>query len=252
MNLQEFYFSEFNITNNLLKGFINGSPYIAASLLGCWLTQPLNNLCGRRGTLAISCGIAAVTAFLQAASVDWGMLVGFRLLLGIAVGAKSSTAPIYAAESAPAKIRGAMTMMWQMWTAFGIMLGYAASLACQDIRFPDEYAAWRWMIGITALPPIFVLVFIYTLPESPRWYMNRGKEGDYEKAYTSMCRLRAHKVLAARDLLLVDMSIEDERKKMDKEDKRMFFAQVFTVPRVRRAAIGAWFCMIMQQFCGGK
>jgi MFS family permease len=42
-----------------------------------------------------------------------------RFMLGFAVGAKSSTTPVYAAESAPKTIRGALTMMWQMWTAFG-------------------------------------------------------------------------------------------------------------------------------------
>ena len=48
-----------------------------------------------------------------------------RLLLGLGIGPKSATVPIYAAESVPSEeIRGALVMSWQLWTAAGIMLGY--------------------------------------------------------------------------------------------------------------------------------
>lgn len=47
---------------------------------------------------------------------SWYNLLIARFALGFAVGAKSSTTPVYAAESAPKTIRGALTMMWQMWT----------------------------------------------------------------------------------------------------------------------------------------
>ena len=36
--------------------------------------------------------------------------------IGIGIGAKSATIPIYAAECAPANVRGALVMMWQMFT----------------------------------------------------------------------------------------------------------------------------------------
>lgn len=56
-----------------------------------------------------------------------------RLVLGLGIGPKSATVPVYAAESSPAAIRGALTMMWQMWVAFGIMLGFLAGVAFYDI-----------------------------------------------------------------------------------------------------------------------
>lgn len=39
------------------------------------------------------------------------------------------TEAMFAAECSPPKLRGALTMQWQMWTAFGIMVGYVADLA---------------------------------------------------------------------------------------------------------------------------
>ena len=51
-------------------------------------------------------------------------MVGFRILLGVGIGLKSATIPIYTSECAPAKFRGALVMFWQFFTAFGIMVGY--------------------------------------------------------------------------------------------------------------------------------
>lgn len=44
-------------------------------------------------------------------------------------GADVTIQAIFAAECAPPKVRGALVMQWQMWTAFGIMLGYVADIA---------------------------------------------------------------------------------------------------------------------------
>ena len=52
----------------------------------------------------------------------WQELLISRLLLGIGMGAKATTVPIFAAENSPASIRGALVMSWQMYVAFGIFL----------------------------------------------------------------------------------------------------------------------------------
>jgi MFS family permease len=245
-NVQEFYFREFGITDPIMQGFLNGAPYCSAALIGCWCNAPLNRHLGRRGTIFVSCAIALVTALWQAASPNWPIFLAGRLILGIAVGAKSSTAPIYAAECAPKRIRGALTMMWQMWTAFGIMLGYIASIVFQNVDFMGKYSQWRWMIGVTAVPPMIVMAATYTLPESPRWHMDRG---EYKAAYETMVKLRSHPVIAARDLYVAAKFVEAEKQTMANHNNPL--KELFTVGRNLRAVQSAWFCMFMQQFCGG-
>lgn len=63
-----------------------------------------------------------------------------RFFLGFGIGPKSATTPIFAAECSPPKLRGALTMQWQMWTAFGIMVGYVADLAFYFVSFPVRWA----------------------------------------------------------------------------------------------------------------
>ena len=88
------------------------------------LTQPLNAILGRRGTILLTCLFSIISCLLQAFSQNWRMMVGFRILLGVGIGLKSATIPIYTSECAPAKFRGALVMFWQFFTALGIMLGY--------------------------------------------------------------------------------------------------------------------------------
>lgn len=168
-----------------------------------------------------------------------------RFALGFAVGAKSSTTPVYSAECTPKNIRGALTMMWQMWTAFGICLGYVASVAFQNTDFLGENTQWRWMLGSTSIPPLVVMLQVYFCPESPRWYMEKGR---YDQAYNSMRRLRRVPVQAARDMYYAYKLLEVERANKDGRS----WTEFFTVRRNRRAAQSAWFCMFMQQFCGGE
>lgn len=120
---QQFYFDEFQIGEDqvYIRGLLNGAPYACSALIGCWLNAPLNRYFGRRGCIFISCFISFAASFWMAAADSWYNLLIARFALGLAVGAKSSTTPVYAAESAPKSIRGALTMQWQMWTAFGIV-----------------------------------------------------------------------------------------------------------------------------------
>jgi MFS family permease len=70
---QAFYLKRFNITEarftknevNNLTGLIVGAPYLACAILGCWLTEPLNAVFARRGTIFISCFIAAVASIVS-------------------------------------------------------------------------------------------------------------------------------------------------------------------------------------------
>lgn len=65
----------------------------------------------------------------MAVTQNWGQLIATRVLLGIGMGLKEVTVPVFSAETAPAMVRGGLVMSWQLWTAFGIFLGTCANLA---------------------------------------------------------------------------------------------------------------------------
>ena len=114
-------------------GAINGAPYIGAALIGCWLSDPLNHWFGRRGEIFITSIILILTPIGSGFSQNWYQLFAIRLVLGIGMGAKAATVPMYAAELSPAVVRGALVMGWQLWTAFGIFIGTCANAVVKDV-----------------------------------------------------------------------------------------------------------------------
>lgn len=133
VNGAQIYFLEaLGLHNDNLLGLVNGAPYLCCAL-ACCLNYPLNKYLDRRGVIFATCLISSVTCLLQAFSQKWWHLFLARFALGFGIGPKSATIPIYAAEAAPENIRGALVMMWQMWTAFGIMCGYLSGVALAGV-----------------------------------------------------------------------------------------------------------------------
>jgi MFS family permease len=96
--------------------------------LYCWLSDPVNELLGRRGTIFIAAIFSVLAPIGSGLTQTWGQLVACRVLLGIGMGLKEVTVPVFSAEVVPASVRGGLVMSWQVWTAFGIFLGYTANL----------------------------------------------------------------------------------------------------------------------------
>ncbi|KAF8152368.1 sugar transporter [Crassisporium funariophilum] len=229
--------------NDWIVGVINAGPYIASCLVGCWLTDPLNHFFGRRGTL-FWCGIfCTISVIGQGLAQTWQQLFVCRLLLGLGMGPKATTSPVFAAENVPANIRGGLVMSWQMWTAFGILLGFSANLALQG----TGAIAWRLELGSAFLPAVPLTLGIYFCPESPRWYMKKDR---YADAFKSFCRLRNCDLQAARDMYYVHCQLVEEMAVLKGSNYFSRFYELFTIPRIRRATLASWVVMIAQQMCG--
>ncbi|RJE27227.1 MFS sugar transporter [Aspergillus sclerotialis] len=248
---QVFYKHQFGIQDNSsrsswLVGLVNSAPYLCCATISCWLTVPFNHWFGRRGTIFITCCFSAVACLWQGFVNTWWHMFISRFALGFGIGPKSATVPIYAAETAPPAIRGALVMQWQMWTAFGIMFGYASDLAFFKVSDQSGIVGlnWRIMMASAMFPALVVCSFVFSCPESPRWYMSKKR---YDKAYQSMCSLRYNKIQAARDLYYMHTLLEAESSMKLGQNKIL---ELIAVPRNRRAMIASELVMFMQQFCG--
>ncbi|SPO03412.1 related to myo-inositol transport protein ITR1 [Cephalotrichum gorgonifer] len=247
---QAFYKHQFGIAGDSLRdtwllGLTNGAPYLCCATIGCWLTYPLNKRFGRRGTIFVCEVVMVLACIWQAFPNSWWHLFIARCALGLGLGPVSATIPMFAAETAPPRLRGALVMQWQMWTAFGIMVGYAVDLALYQV--PDVAGIiglrWRLMLASAALPAVLCAVLVWIIPESPRWYLSKGQHVD---AYRNMCRLRFKRVQAARDIFYADTLLAAEHTLARKGTVK----ELFTVRRNRHAFLASEIVMFMQQFCG--
>ncbi|KAI0708285.1 hypothetical protein C8Q76DRAFT_770326 [Earliella scabrosa] len=233
--------------NQWLVGLVNSAPYLCCGIIGCWITDPLNRWLGRRGAIFVTAMFSFLTCIWQGVTNSWPHLFIARFFLGFGIGPKSATVPVYAAECSPPLIRGALVMMWQTWTAFGIMMGYVMDLAFQNV--PDRSGIrglnWRLMLGSAGVPALFIAAQVFFCPESPRWYMMKGR---YPKAFESLRRLRHTDLQAARDLYYIHVLLEAEQEV--NRNKRNKFFELYSIPRNRRATLASSILMFMQQFCG--
>jgi MFS family permease len=89
------------------------------SCSGAFIVDPLNKYLGRRGEIFLTAACLTATPIGSGFARSWQGLFAARFIMGIGIGAKNATVPIYSAEMAPARIRGALVMFWQLWVVIG-------------------------------------------------------------------------------------------------------------------------------------
>ncbi|KAJ5358928.1 uncharacterized protein N7496_011341 [Penicillium cataractarum] len=226
-----------------IVGLVNSIIFLTAGLIGAFIVDPLNHYLGRRGEIFLTAACLTATPIGSGFAQTWQGLFAARFVMGIGIGAKNATVPIYSAEMAPHRIRGALVMFWQLWVVAGIFLGFCANVIVKD----TGALSWRLQLGSAFIPSFILMIGIFFCPESPRWLMKHGK---HAQGFKSMCRLRAHPIIGARDFYYSWVIYEEELKEARGAGYFSRMRDLFTVPRIRRANYGASTVMIAQQMCG--
>ncbi|KXS93912.1 hypothetical protein AC578_1858 [Pseudocercospora eumusae] len=234
---------EFGIADNSwLIGVINSAPTLFG-LASAWAADPVNNRFGRRGTIFLTNLFVVFPVLAQAFTQTWQELMICRLFMGIGMGVKISTIPVYTAEVAPASIRGGLVTSFQLWVAFGILVGFSSNLVFKDVG----KNAWRFQLAAAFAPAVPLLFIVWLCPESPRWYLKKNR---YQKAFHSFCRIRNTELQAAREMYFAHMQILQERAAFEGKSIGHRAWELFSIPRIRRATIASAWIVISQQFSG--
>ncbi|WP_159023926.1 sugar porter family MFS transporter [Formosa sp. L2A11] len=129
------------------------------------------NKYGRKNTLIVIGVLFALSAIGSGLSNDPYMFAFARFIGGIGVGASTIAAPAYISEIAPAKDRGRLVAMYQFNIVFGIMVAFLSNYMLSGIG----ENAWRWMLGVEAIPAVLYILFALKLPKSPRWLISQSR-----------------------------------------------------------------------------
>src|SRR5215218_9258504 len=154
-----------------LEGLVVASLLLGAAV-GAASAGPLSDRLGRRNIIIIAAILFSIGAFGAALAPNVGILVLFRIVLGLAVGAAALTVPLYLSEIAPTQIRGAISSLNQLNIVVGILLAYIVNALLANAE------AWRWMLGLAAVPSLVLLIGMFFLPETPRWLVSQDRDDD--------------------------------------------------------------------------
>lgn len=132
---------------------------------------------GRKNSLIWIGVFYLVSAIGSAMANDVNTFMIYRFLGGLGVGASSVVAPMYISEIAPAKRRGQLVALYQFNIVFGILMAYFSNYLIGTANLNE---AWRWMLGVEAIPALIYSILIIKVPKSPRWLI--AKKQDYDLA----------------------------------------------------------------------
>jgi MFS transporter, SP family, arabinose:H+ symporter len=170
-----------------LSSFATGYLVAGASLgaaAGALVAGPLTDHFGRKILLITDASIYAAGAILSAVTVDAGMLLASRTLIGLAIGADSAIATAYIAEFAPRSRRGQLSIIQQWMITVGILVSYlVAVVVLKAAPGSAGDADWRLILGLGGVPALVAVALRSHMPESPRWLMLHGRYEDTRKAF---------------------------------------------------------------------
>lgn len=157
---------------DIFHGFVIISSALWGTVIGAIFGGIPTEKLGRKQTLILIGIFFLVSALGSALATDPWVFAVFRLIGGLGVGASTVAAPTYIAEIAPAKKRGKLVALYQFNIVFGIMVAYLSNFLLSGI----EHEAWRWMIGIEAVPALIYSLLVFGVPKSPRWLISHKND----------------------------------------------------------------------------
>lgn len=157
---------------------------LVGTFLGALFAGKPGDKYGSRDSLKVVGVMYVVSALGCAVSWDFESFCVFRFIGGVAIGASSVLAPVYIAEIAPAEGRGRLTGLFQFNIVLGIVLAFLSNAVVAMSMTGED--PWRIKLGVAAVPALFFLVMMYTIPQSPRWLAQRGR---HDEAKASLARV---------------------------------------------------------------
>ena len=166
--------ARFDLSDGAL-GFTVASALIG-TVVGSLIAGAPADRFGRKPMLVVVAIAYVVSSLGSGLAGSWATLLAFRFLGGLAIGAASVVTPVYIAEVSPARFRGRLVALNQLNIVLGILIAFLSNYIIAQLLPPDT--AWRWMLGIVAVPSLIFLLVTLVLPDSPRWYAIRGREAE--------------------------------------------------------------------------
>jgi putative MFS transporter len=157
----------------LWLGLLGGAS-LAGLFLGALVTGPVADQIGRRPVFAYNMAVLAALAVAQFFIRSTGELLALRLMIGFMLGTDYVVSKALLTEFAPRAVRGRiLSLLSVAWAG-----GYACAYFIGFLLEGSAGEPWRTMLLTSAVPSLLVLPLRVTIPESPLWLANHGRDGE--------------------------------------------------------------------------
>ncbi|KAL0286018.1 UNVERIFIED_CONTAM: Hexose carrier protein HEX6 [Sesamum calycinum] len=161
------------------------SSLYLAGLIASFFASSVTRAYGRKPSILLGGAAFLAGAALNGAAVSIYMLIFGRVLLGVGVGFANQSVPLYLAEMAPSKYRGAFNVAFQI--CIGIGQNSATLINYGTVRIRGGWG-WRISIAMAGVPAAFLALGALFLPETPNSLIQHSN--DHEKAKKMLQKIR--------------------------------------------------------------
>jgi len=151
-----------------------GSSAMIGYLFGALFAGTLGDLIGRRTVMMYGLAIYSAATLIAAFAPSWQVLFWWRVAASVGTGAESAIIAPFLAEFVDKQHRGrfigALAGFFSFGFVFAALLGYFV--------IPHAHDGWRIVQVVSALPIAMLLWWRRSLPESPRWLIERGRSAE--------------------------------------------------------------------------
>lgn len=218
-------------SSDSFHGWVVMGMALWGTVIGAFFGGIPANKYGRKNTLIAIGVLFAVSAIGSALANDPYIFAMFRFIGGVGVGASTIAAPAYISEIAPAKDRGRLVALYQFNIVFGILIAFLSNYLLSGVG----ENAWRWMLGVEAIPALLYILFALKVPKSPRWLLSKSRVAE------------AKQILQLIDPSAnVDAQILEMNQHAEKSDK----SETIFIKKYRFPLILAFLIAFFNQFSG--
>ncbi|KAJ4322026.1 hypothetical protein N0V94_002605 [Neodidymelliopsis sp. IMI 364377] len=165
---------------------IMNNAYNIGSIVSFFIVPFAAEWWGRKIPIAIGCVIMIAGALVSTFSTNWEIYMAGRLVLGFGNSFAQMCSPILLTEICHPQHRATFTAVYNcLWNLGALFVAYIAWGTSQA----DNEWSWRSITLLQGLPSVIQLIFIYWVPESPRWLISKER---YEEALNMLAYYHAN------------------------------------------------------------
>ncbi|KIM27467.1 hypothetical protein M408DRAFT_329932 [Serendipita vermifera MAFF 305830] len=147
------------------------------ALVGLPIAPWLSDGFGRRKALALGSAIMCGGVILQAMSTGVSHFIASRVMVGLGLCFATNSAPLLVTELAYPTQRAPITALYNSsWYIGSIISAWTTYATLKTLSGSD----WSWRIPsiLQAVPSFFQVILLFFIPESPRWLVAKGRDGE--------------------------------------------------------------------------
>uniref|UniRef100_A0A8C4U8T8 Solute carrier family 2, facilitated glucose transporter member 5 n=1 Tax=Falco tinnunculus TaxID=100819 RepID=A0A8C4U8T8_FALTI len=220
------------------------SAYPLGGLTGAVAAGPMAIVLGRKMSLLLNNVFVIIAAFLSGFSrmaKSFEMIMLSRFFTGVNAGVSMNIQPMYLAEGAPKKLRGAVALTSASFTSLGLVLGQVVGL--REVLGGEE--SWPFLLASNVVPALIQLIALPWFPESPRYLLiDRGDKESCSLVLAALQKLRGNSDLSAEleEMLAEQAAVKGQKAKNPWE--------LFQNPALRWQLISIVVLSSAMQLCG--